>query len=627
MLIVCGLAGLSVNGQKLSSPNGKISVRFQLPLAGEQRIPSLSVGYKGAVDNVLKDAGVGLETTIRQFAKNLRLVSRSKPVRIVDEYTMVAGKRQHCRNEGMEQTFYLENAAQQQLAVVIRAYNDGVAFKYRFNASDRGEYLVRELTKYPIAEGKKRWMQSFTQDYEGFYPESATGHTVVKAGRRQWGYPALVECGDGVFALFSESGIRHGHSASRLDNNDEPAVYAVKLADDSLKVSGHWESPWRVIVVGNLADIVSSTLVTDVAAPSVVANPGWIKPGLSSWIYWACNHCSDDFQQVKEYIDLADRMHWPYSLIDWKWDQMKNGGQVEDAIRYALAKGVKPMLWYNSSTAWAGEGAPGPLLRLNDSLMRSKEYDRLHKLGVAGIKIDFFAGDRATSMNYYLDLLKDAASYRLLLNFHGATIPRGWQRTYPHLMTMESVYGAEWYNNNGVMTERAAAHNVTLPFTRNVIGPMDYTPGTFSNSQYPHITSYGHELALPIVFESGLQHMPDRPGAYDSLPAEARKLLSSLPTAWDDTRLLAGYPGKDVVIARRKGKTWYIAGLNGTAEPRKLSFTLPGDSKAAGRRLVIKDGKDERSLSIDQQRPASTGKNVVVIDCLPRGGFVMVVEQ
>ena len=183
---------------------------------------------------------------------------------------------------------------------------------------------------------------------------------------------------------------------------------------------------------------------------------------------------------------------------------------------------------------------------------REKEFKWLREIGVAGIKIDFFSGDGISTMNYYLDLLEDAMKYRLILNFHGATIPRGWQRTYPHMMSVEGVYGAEWYNNNSVLTNKAAAHNATLPFTRNVVGPMDYTPGTFSDSQHPHITSYGHEIALPILFESALQHMPDRPSIYYSFPTSIQNYLSQLPTVWDDTKLLAGYPGVEAVIARVK---------------------------------------------------------------------------
>lgn len=349
----------------------------------------------------------------------------------------------------------------------------------------------------------------------------------------------------------------------------------------------------------------------------------WIKPGMVSWIYWAYNHGSQDYQIVKEYIDLAVKMKWPYDLIDWEWDVMRNGGNIQDAVKYALSQGVKPLVWYNSSTNWIG---PGPLFRLNKKADREKEYKWLSDMGVAGIKVDFFSGDSVSTMNYYIDLLEDAVKYKLMLNFHGATIPRGWQRTYPHMMSVEGVYGAEWYNNTPVLTNRAAEHNATLPFTRNVVGPMDYTPGTFSDSQHPHITSYGHELALPIIFESALQHMPDRPSVYYDMPEPVKKLLSDLPVAWDDTKLLAGYPGMEVVMARRKGDVWYIAGINGTNKPRTLCFLLK-DLSVVGKKITLfEDGIYDRSFTIAEDLPLSEDEMSVEIKCLPRGGFVAVIK-
>ena len=342
-----------------------------------------------------------------------------------------------------------------------------------------------------------------------------------------------------------------------------------------------------------------------------------------SWIYWAYNHGSKDYQRVKEYIDLAVRMKWPYDLIDWEWDEMGNGGNLQDAVEYALEQGIKPLLWYNSSTSWLG---PGPLYRLNKKEDREKEYKWLSDIGVAGIKVDFFTGDSVTTMNYYMDLLEDAVKYKLMINLHGASIPRGWQRTYPHMMSVEGVYGAEWYNNNPILTAQAAEHNATLPFTRNVVGSMDYTPGTFSDSQYPHITSHGHELALPVIFESALQHMPDRPSTYDNLPEAVKHLLSELPTAWDDTKLLAGYPGIEVVMARRKGDVWYIAGINGTNEPRMLRASLKNIPVSGKKISLFKDGTDDRSFAIEENISLSDGQTDLEIKCLPRGGFVAMIK-
>ena len=228
-------------------------------------------------------------------------------------------------------------------------------------------------------------------------------------------------------------------------------------------------------------------------------------------------------------------------------------------------------------------------------------------------------------MDYCQDLLESAARHHLLVNFHGATIPRGWQRTYPNLLSTEGVYGAEWYNNVATFTQQAARHNATLPFTRNVVGPMDYTPCTFSDSQHPHITTNAHELALTVLFESGLQHLADRPESYLTQPAEVQQFLTSLPAAWDETRLLSGYPGEYVVMARRCGQTWYIAGINGTDTAKVITLTVGAMLPKASQAKLFLDSTDaqqkwELSTIAGSQLPDA-------ISCQPRGGFVAVISS
>lgn len=613
------------------SPNGKICVSVYVE-------PSPNNDYGQAYFNVnylegkskkqlFSKAGLGLCTEQQRFANNLRLVSVSAPESISESYEMITGKRSLCANNGVERIYHFENENKQTLKIAFRAYDDGVVFRYLLDETTADTaFVTTELTSYPIPDGTNRWMQQYTNDYEGFFPLATNGESIEKRNPQLWGYPALIEPQDSLFVLITEANIRPGDSGSRLYNGDQPDLYQVRTADEKVAFNQTFISPWRVLIIGSLANIVESTLVTDVSEPSKVANTSWIGPGVSAWIYWAHNHGSKDFRLVKEYIDLAANMNWPYNLIDWEWDVMENGGTVQDAIQYAQSKGIKPMLWYNSGTSWIGPGAPGPLDRLNSKENREKEYAQLHSMGISGIKIDFFAIDGAEIMNYYIDLLEDAAKHKLMINFHGAAIPRGWQRTYPHLMTVEAVYGAEWYNNRSTLTNLAAAHNATLPFTRNVIGSMDYTPGTFSDSQHPHITSHGHELALPVVFESALQHMPDRPETYYALPEEVRTFLSELPTAWDDTKLLSGYPGTDVVIARRKGDVWYIGGLNGTNEARTLNFTLAFLTGSPKTMTLIKDGTEERSFNIENNVPLTDASKDIRIECLPRGGFVAIIK-
>ena len=402
------------------------------------------------------------------------------------------------------------------------------------------------------------------------------------------------------------------------------ADYKLFLDKNEKPVSGDWFSPWRVVMIGSLADVVESTLITDVSPASRLEDTSWIQPGNVSWIYWAYNHGSKDYQIVKKYIDMAVEMKLPYVLIDAEWDEMSNGGTIEDAINYAKECGVKPLIWYNSSTAWIKEwGAPGPHQRLNDPEKRDKEFAWLEEIGVVGVKIDFFAGDLQETMAYYIDLLDCAAKHKLMVNFHGAAIPRGWQRTYPHMMTVEAVYGAEWYNNAPVLTPRAASHNATLPFTRNVIGPMDYTPCTFSDSQHPHITSNGHELALPVLFESALQHLADRPESYLSQPSVVQNFLSNLPTTWDDTKLVTGYPANHVVMARQSGEKWYVAGINGKDENNTIkldwSFLADGEYEV----LIFKDGGSKEKPWTFEHIVSTPADLFNQIELLPRGGFVV----
>ena len=622
-LILAGIiiSSCSTNLFEITSPAGKLKVMVEPAEEDVYGAVTFSVYYKG--EPVLSKTELGLATDVQKFCGDLKLKSVSGVTQVVDDYEMITGKRSHCVNDASERVYSFENKKGEVLDITFRVYDDGVAFKYAINTTADKEYVIDEYTAYNVPQGVKRWMQQYDPGYEKFFPLSTDGTLAGRPEVNLWGYPGLVELCDSVFVLITEANIRRGHCGSFLSNGNDRDRYQVSLADKKQVAEGIWVSPWRVLIIGTLSDIVESTLVTDVSDPSKVENTEWINSGMVSWIYWAHNHGSKDYQKVKEYIDLAVEMNWPYDLIDWEWDEMGNGGTLEDAVKYALGKGIKPLLWYNSSTNWIG---PGPLYRLNKKENREKEYAWLNNMGIAGIKVDFFSGDSVSTMNYYLDLLEDAVKYKLMINFHGATIPRGWQRTYPHMMSVEGVYGAEWYNNAPILTNRAAEHNATLPFTRNVVGPMDYTPGTFSNSQHPHITSYAHELALPVIFESALQHMPDRPSVYYSLPAPVKKLLSELPTAWDDTKLLGGYPGKEVIIARRKGEVWYIGGVNGTNEASTLHVPLDKIPVSGKKISLFKDGVDDNHFTIEENIPLTDEKNDLVIECLPRGGFAAVIK-
>lgn len=606
----------------LTSPDGRIQATIE-PQDGSAST-SLVFYMQESDDHcqrVLEVSHLGIGTE-KGKGHQLQLTGIDDPVRIEDDYILPTGKRSHCIGQANEYRCHFKDQQQKEVCLRLRLYNDGAAFRYELTDLQE-ERITGEETTYCIPEGTRRWMQKYNESYEEFFPMTTSG----QQENRHWGYPALVQCdpaGD-TWTLISEAGIRRCHSASSLKNEQNDTKYQVTLHRNDQVFTGEWTSPWRVIVMGTLQDITSSTLITDVSEPCQLADTEWIRPGSAAWIYWAYNRGSKDYRIVKQYIDLAATMQWPYVLIDWEWDVMGNGGTIDDALRYAREKGVRTLLWYNSSTAWTDNGAAGPLYKLNTPEEREKEFARLEALGVAGVKIDFFAGDTQETMAYCIDLLESAARHKLLVNFHGATLPRGWQRTYPNLMSVEGVYGAEWYNNGPQLTDKAAAHNATLPFTRNVVGSMDYTPCTFSDSQHPHITTHAHELALSVVFESGLLHWADKPESYLAQPEQVLRFMTQLPTAWDETRLLAGYPGDGVVMARRKGTTWYVAALNGRNEQQALSFQWPVTASEASDITLFEDSGDAgHPWKISHRTSFEELSNTILLQ--PRGGFVAVIR-
>ena len=608
------LSALGISAQQPVSPNGKLSVAntakgIQVCYQNNKALDIPVLGYEGIKNGKLKWKFTGM---------------------VKADYKMIAGKKSTCTNEANE----YKTALGSNLQLVLRLYNDGVAFRYELSGL-KGK-LPKELTAYQIPEGTKRWMMQWTDSYEGFFPLSTTGKIkpisrmagVVKSPdgyNLRWGFPTLVEPQEGVFMLLSEANIERNQSASCLYTDGD--LLRVTPDVNEVKIKGKWHSPWRVAIIGDMHDLIQSTLITDVSEPCKLKDISWIKPGVVSWIYWAYNHGSNDYNIIKKYVDMAATLKLPYVLIDAEWDEMKDGRTIEEAVAYANSKGVKPMIWYNSSVGWI-DGAPTPKFRLNKPEDREKEFAWCEKIGVAGVKIDFFSGDCQRDMTYCIDLLESAAKHHLLVNFHGATVPRGWQRTYPNLMSTEGVYGAEWYNNVPTFTTQAASHNTTLPFTRNIIGPMDYTPCAFSDSQHPHITSDAHELALTVLYESALQHLADKPESYLIQPQQVQDFFGQLPTVWDETRYISGYPGESVVLARRSGNTWYVAGINGTNDKKTLDVDLSFIDGADHSVQLFADADPAKyQLTAEKDWLITNGNQIPrQIATQPRGGFVLIIK-
>ena len=633
LIAVCCI--ISARSQKLAvlSPNQKVMVT----LFGQQNADPgewyLKVAYNNNrnITEAISEIALGLSRSDQDFSNKLKFIKASKPFLIHEQYTALHGKRSLCTNAANEVVVAFENPSKAKLNIIVRAYNDGIAFRYEF-PENQGSFSIKdEFTSYSITKETSRWMEKWNPANEGLY----TLMSDDKIQKQEWCYPALFKLKDSsCYFLLHESDVSSSYCGTKLSNTNDSSTYKLTFpnAKDGRGMGGSiptvrlpWKSPWRVIIMGSLADIVASTLADDVATPSLVKNTGWIKPGLVSWNYWSSNHGTKDYKTVTAFADLAAAMNWPYTLLDWEWDSMTNGGHVEDAAKYILSKGVKPLIWYNSggNHTWVSSTPKDRMLTHEN---RVEEFTKLKKMGFVGVKVDFFESEKQDMIKYYLDILEDAAQFEMMVYFHGCIVPRGWARTYPNLMTCEAVRGAEWYNNGPEFTSTAPEHNATLPFTRNVVGSMDYTPVTFTNSQFPHTTSYGHELALSVLFESGLQHFADRPEGYLELPDAARTFLKNVPNAWDDTRLLEGTPGRDVVLARRKGNAWYIGGI--TAEQRtektkllKFDF-LPEGVKY--KLTLIADGKHDKDFAV--QYIVIDKDSSVNIKLLRRGGFAASIQ-
>lgn len=639
LAVVTGIQGL-VNAANwdVVSPNKQIKATVQL--SGSALSYRVEHGTEGHLAVVVRESPLGLRLQGQDFTHDLRFDSAQPPRTIDEQYVLIHGKRRECRNRASALTLAFQNANAQRMEVEFRAYDDGVAFRYRLpgGAADR-QMLDSEASGFALPLEAKVWCapsdkaSTYSPAYETYYENEMDSGTPSPLGVG-WSFPLLFRTADKQhWGLITEANVDPAFCGSRLCNNPTDGVYRVTLPDPaegngqgSPKPSSPlpWEMPWRVIILGSSPGVmVESTLVTDVCPPSRVQDTSWIRPGRVAWSWWSDNPSPKDAAKQKKFVDLAAEMGWEYVLVDANWTIMENGN-IHDVLRYAKEKSVGVLLWYNS-------GGPHNVVTekprdcFTYAPVREFEFKLLQDWGVKGVKVDFFQSDKQDVIGLYHGLMQDAARHKIMVNFHGCTLPRGWERTYPNLMSMEAVRGEECYIFDSKYPEKAPMHNATLPFTRNAVGPMDYTPVGLSNNRYPHQTTAAHELALSVLFETGWLHFTDKVEAYLSLPPIPKQFLKDVPVAWDETRFVAGYPGQFAVVARRKGATWYLAGVNARNNPVDLALPAgPWFSAARVEVTTICDGQDSQNLEC-ATRPVEAARGLEV-RMLPKGGFAAVVK-
>jgi len=617
--------------QPLVSPDAHLKVQVVPQKDGSIHY---SIQRDGKV--VLKESMLGLELSDADLAHNLSLKKASAVKTISDDYEMMVGKKHQIHYQANEQTYTVKNNAGQELEITFRISNDGLAFRYHVpNAEKKLLRFKSEATSFSLDANTKAWMQpiavaqtgwshvnpSYEEHYVMDVPVGTT--STSPAG---WAFPALYKTGDTWVAL-SESNLDGSFHASRLQAESANGEYKIGLPMDA-EVFTNGEllahsntdltSPWRIMAVGSLSTVMESTLATDVADPAIPFDKNLVKPGHSSWSWAILKDDYTVFDVQKKFIDYAADMHWNYTLIDADWDKKIGYEKLKELVDYANIKNIGINVWYNSSGDWnTTPYSPKSMLLTHEQ--RVKEFTRLKEIGVKGLKIDFFGGDGQSMIAYYIAILKDAADYGLLINFHGATLPRGWTRTYPNLMTMEAIKGFEFTTFSQADQDKVVTHAAMAPFARNLFDPMDFTPMVFGD--IPNIkraTRNGFELAESVLFISGIQHFAEIPEGMATAPAYVKTFLQNLPRTWDDVKFLEGVPGKYLVIARKSGEAWYLAGLNAEEADKTLTLDLSfmGNKKAT----LITDGATEREFS--QVEIASD--KVTTISVKAHGGFVAV---
>lgn len=616
----------------LQSPNKELNVTLTVT---SNSTLTYTVTRNG--QSVLLPSPLGVKLAGADFARDLKLVKTSPVKAISEHYSMALGKRRQIHYRANEQVYSVANAAGQKMDVAFRVSNDGVAFRYVVaDPSIAIKTFVNETTGFafapqaraflqPMSVAKTGWARS-TPSYEEHYERDIPVGTPAPLGAG-WVFPALFKSGDTWVAL-TEANMDGSFHASRLETQSPNGVYRIGLPDKQevftngkllAETTGTLVTPWRVLAVGSQQTVMDSTLGTDLAAPAIKFDQKLVQPGHASWSWAILKDEHTVFEVQKKFIDYAFDMKWDYTLVDADWDQKIGYAKVRELAQYAAGKNIGLILWYNSAGPW-NDTPQTPRDAMLTHEKRVKEFARLREMGVKGVKIDFFGGDGQSMIRYYVDILEDAAAAGILVNFHGSTFPRGWQRTYPNLMTMEAIRGFEFVTFEQRDQDKVARHAATAPFTRNLFDPMDFTPMVFGDiPKIKRVTRNGFELAQSVLFLSGIQHFAEIPEGMATVPAYVKDFLRDLPKSWDDSRFLAGYPGSHVAIARKAGNSWYVAGMNADETERAIALDLSFIGKGKVKGSVITDGSGEREFS---QAELQAGKATITLK--PRGGFVAI---
>ena len=608
MAMLLGSSVTSAENKQITSPDGKLVVT----VADMDGRPSYSVSY----DNVLflKPSPLGMIANIGDFSSGMSLEKNVSTNKIDETYELASIKKSKVRYVANEAVFSFTQQEKTIYDVIFRISNNDVAFKYKMYP--QGETLScvvkQEATGFAFPDGTTTFLCPQSKPMRGFArtsPSYETSYTADDvAGKNGWGegytFPCLFRNGDNGWTLVSETGVNGGYCASRLLGHKE-GVYTIGFPQEgeangngtvSPGIALPGETPWRTITVGKtLAPIVETTVPFDVVKPLYSAK-GEYTYGRGSWSWIIGMDGSTNYKEQLRYIDFSAAMGYQSVLVDALWDKQIGRDKIEELAKYGKDKGVALYLWYNSNGYW-NDAPQTPRGIMDNAIARRKEMKWMQSIGIRGIKVDFFGGDKQMTMQLYEDILSDANEYGLLVIFHGCTLPRGWERMYPNFASSEAVLASENLHFSQGSCDNEAFNATLHPFIRNTVGSMDFG-GSALNKYYNadnaprgsrRVTSDVYALATAVLFQSPVQHFALAPNNLTDSPSWAIDFMKEVPTTWDEVRFIDGYPGKYVILARRHGDKWYIAGVNAQKETLKLKVNLPMFSNGEKVRLFSDD--------------------------------------
>ena len=608
MAMLLGSSVASAENKQITSPDGKLVVT----VADMDGRPSYSVSY----DNVLflKPSPLGMIANIGDFSSGMSLEKNVSTNKIDETYELASIKKSKVHYVANEAVFSFTQQGKTIYDVIFRISNNDVAFKYRMYP--QGETLScvikKEATGFAFPDGTTTFLCPQSKPMGGFArtsPSYETSYTADDvAGKNGWGegytFPCLFRNGDNGWVLVSETGVNGGYCASRLLGHKE-GVYTIGFPQEgeangngtvSPGIALPGETPWRTITVGKtLAPIVETTVPFDVVKPLYQAK-GEYTYGRGSWSWIIGMDGSTNYKEQLRYIDFSAAMGYQSVLVDALWDKQIGRDKIEELAKYGKDKGVALYLWYNSNGYW-NDAPQTPRSIMDNAIARRKEMKWMQSIGIRGIKVDFFGGDKQMTMQLYEDILSDANEYGLLVIFHGCTLPRGWERMYPNFASSEAVLASENLHFSQGSCDNEAFNATLHPFIRNTVGSMDFG-GSALNKYYNadnaprgsrRVTSDVYALATAVLFQSPVQHFALAPNNLTDAPSWAIDFMKEVPTTWDEVRFIDGYPGKYVILARRHGDKWYIAGVNAQKETLKLKVNLPMFSNGEKVRLFSDD--------------------------------------